>query len=112
MPWSRLLPAILALLLLGAHFLHDGLVYLVPLCVGLAALLFVRLRWVPVVVSLVLLLAGVEWLRTLYLLASARISAGQPHLRLVLILAGVAILTWLAAWLLRSAAARRWYRGD
>ena len=112
MPWSRLLPAILALLLLGAHFLHDGLVYLVPLCVGLAVLLFVRLRWVPTLVSLVLLLAGIEWLRTLYVLASVRIGAGQPYLRLVLILAGVAILTWLAIRPLRSATARRWYRGN
>jgi len=111
MPWARLLPALLALLVLLAHFYRAGLAFLVPVCIGLTALLFVRLAWVPRVVTLALLLAAAEWLRTLAVLAGARIEAGQPFVRLVVILAGVALLTLLGAWPLRSARVREWYRG-
>lgn len=111
MPWPRLLPALLALLVLAAHFYRAGLAHVVPACIGLAALLCVRLAWVPRAIVVALLLAAVEWLRTLALLAGARMEAGQPFMRLVVILAGVALLTLLAAWPLRSATVRQWYRG-
>ena len=111
MPLIRLLPAALALLILAAHFVRAGLPVLVPACVGLVALLFVRLAWVPRTVTLALVLAAAEWLRTLVVLAGGRLEAGQPWLRLVAILGMVLLLTLAAAWPLRSAAIRRWYAG-
>lgn len=109
MPPFRLLPAALALLVLAAHFYRAGLVFLVPVCVGLVVLLFIRLEWVPRAITVALFLAAAEWLRTLVLLAGERIEAGQPYARLVAILAGVTVATLLAAWPLRTRAARRWY---
>jgi len=111
MPILRLLPALLALLVLAAHFYRAQLVFLVPVCIGLVLLMAVRLAWVPRLVAGALVLAALEWLRTLLLLAGARLEAGQPWLRLAVILGSVLVLTLAAAWPLRSAAVRRWYGG-
>ena len=111
-PLKRLLPAILALLVLAAHFYRAGLEFLVPVCVGLVALAFVRLAWVPGVLALALALGTGEWLRTLLLLAGERVAAEQPYARLVVILLVVALLTLLAALAVWSPKARRWYTGS
>lgn len=110
MPLFHLLPAVLALLVLAAHFFRADLPFLVPVCVGFAALLFVRFAWVPRTVGLALVLAAGEWLHTLAILVGDRLEAGQPWLRLALILSGVALATLLAAWLLNIEPVRRWYR--
>jgi hypothetical protein len=111
-PFKRLLPAVLALLVIAAHFYRAELPFLVPVCVGLVALAFVRLAWVPAVLALALALAAGEWLRTLLLLVSERIEAGQPYLRLVVILLAVTLFTLLAALSAWSPKVRRWYAGD
>jgi len=110
-PITRLLPAFLALLIIAAHFYRAELPFLIPVCIGLLALLFVRLAWVPAVVALALGLGTGEWLRTLLLLASERIATGQPYTRLVVILMAVALLTLLAALSVFSPKVRRWYAG-
>lgn len=112
MPPFRLLPAALALLVLAAHFYRAGLVFLVPACLGLVVLVFIRLAWVPRAITVALLLAATEWLRTLVILADDRIVAGEPYARLVAILAGVAVATLLAVSPLRTQAARRWYSSE
>ena len=109
MPVLRLLPAVLALLLLAAHFYRADLAFLVPACIGLVLLMMVRLAWVPRWVAGALVLAALEWLRTLLVLAGARLEAGETWLRLVIILGGVLLLTLAAAWPLRTDAARHWY---
>jgi hypothetical protein len=111
-PYLSLLPAVLALAVLAAHFYRAGLGFLLPVCVGLVLLMAVRLAWVPRVVTAALVLAALEWLRTLVVLADARLEAGQSWLRLVAVLGLVLLLTLAAAWPLRSAAVRRWYAGD
>jgi hypothetical protein len=110
-PVLSLLPAALALVVLAAHFYRAGLGFLVPACAGLVLLMAVRLAWVPRVVGAALALAALEWLRTLVVLAGARLEAGQSWLRLVVILGLVLLLTLAAAWPLRSRAVRRWYAG-
>lgn len=100
----------LALLLLGAHFFRAGLVPLAAACAALLALLFVRAAWSARVLQGALALGTLEWLRTAWVFASARAAAGQPYTRLLVILGGVALVTALAAWLLRSRAARAHFR--
>jgi len=107
----RLLPAVVALALLAAHFYRAGLVPLVPTCIGAAVLLFVRLPWVRYLAVGSLLLAAAEWIRALVEFAGTRIAAGEPWLRLVAILAGVVVFTLLAALPFGSAVLRRWYAG-
>jgi hypothetical protein len=103
---TLLLPA-LSLLLLGAHFFRSGLLPLTALCVALTGLLVVRRPVAARVLQVVLAIGAVEWLRTAWSLASARQAAGLPYGRLLVILAAVACITFVAALLLWSPPARR-----
>ena len=89
--------AILSGLLLGAHFLRAGQLVLVAVFVGVPLLLFVRRRWSVRLVQIVLFLGALEWLKTLVLLGSARQAAGEPSLRLVVILSAVTLVTAAAS---------------
>ena len=102
MNFFRLLPAILSLLLLGAHFYRAGWVVLTVACVLLLVTLFFRRAWVPRLLQLVLGLGALEWLRTLYVLAAERVAFGQPWGRLAMILGAVALFTALSALVFRS----------
>ena len=104
-----LLPAF-ALLLLGAHFFRAALVPLTVVCLGLLALLFVRARWAWLTLQVALAIGALEWLRTAWEFASMRAAMGQPYTRLLVILGGVALVTALAALVLRTRAAREHFR--
>jgi 4-amino-4-deoxy-L-arabinose transferase-like glycosyltransferase len=106
-----MLPAT-ALLLLGAHLLHNGASVFAALPVALIALLGVRRRWVGRLVQAVLLVAALEWGLTAAALAQMRAGHGEPYVRLVLILGSVALFTALAALALQSACLRAWFRLD
>jgi len=92
-----LMPAGLSALLLGAHFLRRGDLLPVVACLVLVALLFVRRDWAARVVQVALVLGAVEWARTLAVLLPARRAAGEPWVRLVVILGAVALLAVAAA---------------
>ena len=98
----RLLPVILSMLVLGAHFYRAG--HLLLACGALLALglLFIRR---PLAVRLMqgLLVAGaVEWLATAVRLVMFRQAEGLPWLRLALILGLVALCTLLSALVFRT----------
>lgn len=104
-----LVPATLSLLLLAAHFFRGG--FLVPTILALAAtvLLFVRRRWAGRSLQVLLLLGAAEWCRTLGLIALQRRAEGLPWLRMALILGGVALFAALAAAILETPPAMRWF---
>jgi hypothetical protein len=88
----------LALLLLGAHFFRAGSAPLAGLCAALVTLLFVRAPWAARTVQVALAIGTLEWLRAAWVLATARAAVDQPYARLLVILATVAMLTAVAAW--------------
>jgi hypothetical protein len=102
-------PVVLSLLILGAHFLRAGNLILVALVLALLGLLPVRRRWAARVIQAALMLGAVVWVRTAVELAALRTQAGQPALRLVLILGAVAVLTALSGLVFRLARVRSWY---
>jgi hypothetical protein len=106
----RLLPAALALLVLGAHFLRAGNLALVAAALAVVALLFVRRPWAARIVQGALVLGAFEWLRTLALLAAERRAASAPYLRMMLILVGVALATALSLLAFRSRAVKEHFR--
>jgi hypothetical protein len=106
---SALVPAVLAFLLLAAHFWRAGSFALAGAAVALAALTFVRRPGAALAAQVALAVASLEWMRTLFAFAAARVAMDRPWTRLAVILGAVAAFTLLAAWLLRSARARRWY---
>lgn len=105
----QLLPVVLSLLVLGAHFLRAGNVYLVVLIVALLALLGVRRGWAARLVQFALVLGAVEWIRTLVALMASRSKAGQPMLRMSVILGCVTLVTAASALVFGSTRLRQWY---
>jgi hypothetical protein len=93
---------ILSFVLLAAHFSRHDIPVLMVLALLAPFLLFGRRPWVARLLQLLLALGALEWVRTAAVLAARRIDAGEPWLRMVLILAAVALVTGSAAALLRS----------
>ena len=97
----RRLPALLSLLMLGAHFLRFGQLPLVALCLVLLVPLFVPRPAAQAVVRWALTLGSAVWLWTLVQDVRQRLAYGEPFLRLALILGAVALFTGGSAWMLR-----------
>jgi hypothetical protein len=93
----RLTLPVLASLVLAAHLLRRGWVPLAIAAALLPLVLLVRRRWAVRTVQTVLALGALEWLRTLAVLVDLRRTNGLPYLRMVAILAGVALVTAAAA---------------
>lgn len=102
MNFLRLLPVILSFLLLGAHFYRAGMLPATVLCVAVLFLLFLRAPWIPRLFQVLLVLGGIEWLRTLYMFAAMRIAWGEPWTRLAVILGAVALFTALSGLVFRN----------
>jgi len=109
MNFLRLLPVIISLILLAAHFLRAGQTVIVVVLVLLALLLFIKKSWVPGVIQLSLLLGAVEWARTLMSVAHIRMEYGMPWTRMALILGAVALFTVCSGLVFRNTNLRKRY---
>lgn len=104
-----LLPVVLSLAVLGAHFLRYGSSIGVLAALLLIALLFLRRPWVARVMQVVLVLGMLEWLRTMYELGHMRALQGQPYGRMLVILGIVAAVTLCSALLFQSKTLKTMY---
>lgn len=104
-----LLPAVLSLLVLAAHFLRAGSMGLVVLFVAATVLPFVKRRWAMWTVQVLLFLGGLEWVGTTVALAAGRRIAGEPWARMGLILGAVALVTFASILAFRIPAVKRRY---
>jgi hypothetical protein len=94
---------------LGAHYLRDGHVVLMALCVG-APLLFLRRKfWSLILLQFLAYAAAGVWIDVAMRLVQARQQAGEAWLRAALILGSVAALAALTGALLNSSAITRHY---
>ena len=109
MTFLRLLPPILATWLLAAHWSYHALPWLVYPTLALPLLFLVRRPWVPRFYARLVMLASLEWVRTLVITVQERAGADEPWLRYAIIMIAVAVFTLLTALPLRSAALRRTY---
>jgi hypothetical protein len=109
MNFVRVIPVLLSFLLLAAHFYRAGLPVLSAFCALFPALLLVKKPWVPMVVQTALVLAAVEWLRTLIGVAQVRIGFDQPWARMAIILGCVMLFTGLSALVFQAKALRSRY---
>jgi hypothetical protein len=105
----QLLPVVLSLLVLSAHFLRAGNLVMVVVVLCFLGLLGVRRAWAARAVQVALLIGALEWVRTLAHLVALRAQEGQPALNLMLILGSVALVTGLSTLVFRAARLRRWY---
>jgi hypothetical protein len=97
-----LIPAILSLLALAAHFLRMDSLPLAVLCLLVIGLALTPRRWAVRVAQVVLALGVVEWGFTLLGLVAQRQQQGRPFLRGAIILAAVGALAGVSAWLLQK----------
>ncbi len=104
-----LAPAVLSLLVLGAHFLRGGQLVLVVLTLVLVGLLSVRRPWAARAAQVALLLGACEWVRTTAALLGRRMQEGEPWVRMVVILGAVALVCGLSALAFRAGPLRRRY---
>ena len=93
----RLLPVFMSALLMAAHFLRLESFILAGVSLAVPLLLFIPKRRAAQAVQFCLILASLEWCRTLYNLAQQRIATGMPWLRLAVILGAVALFTGISA---------------
>ncbi len=105
----RRLPALVALLMLGALSLRLGLPFLmaVPLTLALLLALFIPRTVVQTVMTLVLGSGVLAWLGTAWLRVQQRLANGEPWMRLVVIFGAVALFTAWSALLLRGTRQKR-----
>jgi len=112
MNFLRLLPVVLSLLVLGAHFFRAGSMLLVFACLAAILLLPLRRSWVARLTQVILLLGALEWLRTLFSRVQMRLAMDGPWLRLALILGIVTTVTLVSALTFHRPALRRRYHLD
>jgi len=112
MNFLRLLPVLLSILLLGAHFFRAGQIVIVFVLLALLPLLLLKKYWVPWIIQMVLLLGAVEWLRTIFFVAQMRIEFGMPWTRMAIILGAVALFTACSGLVFRGKALRKRYSGE
>ncbi|HER19685.1 MAG TPA: hypothetical protein ENO14_01415 [Chromatiales bacterium] len=93
----RFIPAVLSLLVLGAHFLRQGQTLLLVISLGLIGLVAVPRRWALRVLQAALVLGAVEWIRALLVLSRVRAEMAMPATRMTIILAAVALFTAASA---------------
>ena len=109
MTFLLLLPAILSFLMLAAHWLRVDNPGLAGVTLALAVLLLVPRWWVVRIAQVVLGLAFVIWLLTIWGIIQDRMEEGKPWQRAALILLGVASLNLVAMALLGTRRLRNRY---
>lgn len=108
----QLLPAIVSLLVLGAHFLRSGSIILFFLTVALTFGLFIREPFMARVTQVALILATIEWGRYAIVFVSARMEAGQPWQRLAIIIGVVGLVSFASIFVFRTQAIKSMYHLD
>ncbi len=100
----RRLPALLAILMLGALAMRLGLpiVAVAPFTVVLLVLLFFRQATIQTVFSFLLYGGSLAWVGMIWLRVHQRLADGLPWIRLSIILGAVALFTATSAYLLRD----------
>lgn len=109
MTFLLLLPTVLALLTLGAHYARYGLYPLTLFLLLMIGLLFVKRRWAARTLQVILCIAAFEWGGVLYDVARERAMEGRDARKSGIILGGTGLFTLLAAGLYQLPRLRRRY---
>jgi len=108
-----MLPIICSSLMIAAHFYRADSLLLAAVSLLTLFLLCMRSKWTPRLLTPLLLLAAVEWLRTMMVLIGWYQQVGHPWTRLAIILTGVSLFTALSPLTFRAKAMKwRYHKGD
>ncbi len=109
MTFLLLLPTVLAVITLAAHYARYGFLALAFVLVSSLALLFFPRRWVARTMQVLLVFATIEWVTVLYDVASERAMDGRDSRKSGIILGGTAAFTLAAAALYQTPRLKRRY---
>jgi hypothetical protein len=101
---------ILSSVLLAAHFSRVQLDWLAVIALLFPLILLIKQKWVLRIYQIYLGGGAIIWTERLLYLRKMRIEEGQPWIRLVIILAVVALMTLLSAFLLQNKKVQKAYR--
>jgi ferredoxin len=101
--------SVLSSILLAAHFSRIQNDKLALFCLAFTAILLIKKPWIRWIFQIYLTLGGFVWLERALFLRAMRLEEGRAWIRLVIILGGVALLTFYSAWLLRKPKVRTLY---
>lgn len=103
-PWKRIgiVTTALSGLLIATHFFRAGNYLLLFVGLLFPAFLFIGHRWATILVQGCLVLASIEWLRTMVIIAQERLASGESWIRMAVILVGVAVFTFTSAILIHQ----------
>jgi len=109
MAYLFLVPTLLSVVVFCAHLFRAGALLFVPLVLLTLPLLFLRQGWVARLFQFLLLFIAFEWVLTAVFLANTRANAGQPWVRMAVILGCVALFAVGAAALFETPQLHRRY---
>jgi len=109
MTFLLLLPTILSWLVFCAHLFRVGMLPLLPFVLPLPLLLLVKHGVVARLFQVALFFIAAQWILVAIFRAVHRSEAGEPWLRMLLILAGVALFAFGAAACFEAPRLRRRY---
>ena len=98
----QLIPVIISMLLIGAHFLRSGNIVFTAASLILLFGLFIRHPFPARILQLALFFSTVEWIRTAFILTSARLDAGLAWTRLAFILGAVTFFSFASIFVFLS----------
>lgn len=103
------IPLILSDLLMAAHLYRRGSIFLAVSCLLLLFLLLIKNRWIPRILTVLMLVFAAEWIRTLTVFIHLYSENGQPITRLTIILGTVALVTLLSPLVFKTKTLKRRY---
>ena len=98
----KVLPVIICFMLMAAHFGRANILLLQIVSLLIPFLLFWKSKLSAILLQGLLLLSGIEWIRTLILIAKERIEIGEDWQRSAIILGIVAILDFVTILVFRT----------
>ncbi len=104
------LPIFCSTLLIAAHFYRSGSLLLTAGSLLILSLVFVRKQWVPRLLTVFLLLAAGEWIRTMLVFIEQYQEAGRSWTRLAIILTSVSLFTALSPLVFKTKVLKSKYR--
>jgi hypothetical protein len=108
---TKITMAAFSLILLSAHFSYMKFPLVLSIITLAAPLLFFyKKRFSLYIIQIILYLGALEWIRAMIIHIQQHLAAGQPWVRLVIILSLVVMFTLYSAWSLSSASLRGNYR--
>jgi hypothetical protein len=92
--FALLIPTLLSLLVLAAHFFRAGQTVLTLICCAAPLLLLVRRTWATRLLQVILVVGALEWVRTTLQIQAIRLEQGRDWQRMAVILYSVAAFTF------------------